>query len=111
MTAKKRGKPPYERLVNRDIRFYFSDCNRETFRNDVERRQFNAVKTELDLLSPPDVEYIRKMLCDGRPVNVVINQIAGDHLIEEWVLFRLLTCTSKRIAARLQYISSNGGIA
>jgi len=105
MSYLSRGKPPYIPLVNRHMRFYFSDPERQEFRSNAERRQHEAVKTALDALAPPDREHIRQIMTDGRPINIAIRELAaGDRTVES-TLFKRLARVSRMIAERLFYIT------
>lgn len=108
MYSVSRGKPPYLPLVNSHLRFFFSDPDRQTFASITERRKHDAVRLALDALTPPDRDHIRLIMTDGRPINIVIRELAEGDKSAEIDLFKQLSRVSKAIAGKLHYTTEGG---
>lgn len=105
------SKPSYTPLVNKHLRFYFSNPDRDSFSSSVDEKQFNAVKSVLQAYSTGDKSLIRAIISPTSPdrrgdkcIASNIERITERTGVSQNELHTLLARVSKDIAIYLEYI-------
>lgn len=104
-------RPAYAGLVNKHLRFYFSNPSRIVFETSVDEKQFKAVEKVVRSFTKDDFELLKFI------VTPKADHTTGDSYINENIeravylygcnrkeLYTLFTQSSKNIAIQLEYI-------
>ena len=106
-----RNVPAFTPMCNKILRFYFSDPNRESFQNDLARRQFEAARDSLEQLPRWDVDLLRSII----PFNDGCRDISDSYIPrrlnalsmnreKQNYFYDLLRRANNKIAVRMGYI-------
>lgn len=104
-------RPAYAPLVNKHLRFYFSNPERTHFETSVDEKQFKAVSDVVKQLTPRDFRTMQAIIKPRQDPPVGDSYIGNN--IEEIArlsnfnskgLYSLFNAVSKNIAIQLEYI-------